>query len=409
MDGAASVITIISATWDLAKTVKELVERVRQRYENARELEGRLETLTTILSEARELYARDRNGGQSYPREQILRQAVKQLVERCGDDLKKFEEDLKKLVDEGNWLELAWRQHTVGPQLTRIENSISSHHQRLSMLVELVQGEQLNRIEAMQSQVIEMLRILTNNTTGAPLVPSNDDQAADTTDSMVSRVAALIGEGQTDAMASDGDRESQGNQERNNNGISLLKAIEDGSHDDFESLLRDGTTSLNEKDTKERTPLLLAAHLDKGDMLSMLLVEDTNTNDQNSTSILVPWDEPANVTSASHSSGHGGYDEDTITNRREIDLTARDSDGRTALHYCAEFDLRDQAKFLLDHDVDVNAHDNGNFTPLYFAVRDRNFRATELLLSRGASTDFEWPEPTSAEITTLLEKHSNNG
>lgn len=258
----------------------------------------------------------------------------------------------------------------------------------------------------MQQRMIEMLKILTNNDTAAQTALSNENQLADT-ELLVSQVAALIGDGKAETPASEGGSSSLEDQEHNKNGILLLQAIEDGNHDDFGSLLRDGTTSLNEKNGKERTPLLLAANLDKSDMISMLLTDDASASNQISTRILVPWDKPADDTSLSPTGEEGNVEENMSYSHREIDLTAIDSIGRTALHYCAEFDLCKSARFLLDHGVDVNARDNCDCPPLYFAVKWRKWKAIELLLSKGASTDFTWWEPTSDEVKKLLEKETN--
>ena len=158
-------------------------------------------------------------------------------------------------------------------------------------------------------------------------------------------------------------------------GLLLLKAIDDGDEDTFESLLSNGETSLVEKDAQERTAVLLAASLKKISMMERLLASGTERG-----------------------------------NRQEIDLTATDNVGRTLLHYCAEFGLEDQARILLDNDVSIDAWDYVDHPPAYYAVKERQYKVLKLLLEKGASTAFDWelPDGTSLEIKELLKKASEN-
>ena len=157
-------------------------------------------------------------------------------------------------------------------------------------------------------------------------------------------------------------------------GLLLLDAIEKGDQDMFRSLLSNGETSLVEKDAKERTPVLLAASLDKASMVKMLLDHGTEGGDQ-----------------------------------REIDFTATDNVGRTLLHYCAEFGLDEKAGILLDNGVSIDARDHVDHPPAYYAVKKRQYEVLKLLLERGASTDFDraTPEGTSYEIEKLLRASEN--
>ncbi|KAL8937674.1 MAG: hypothetical protein Q9216_004308 [Gyalolechia sp. 2 TL-2023] len=390
MDFAASVITIVSTTLTVARHIKDLVQSVRQRHEKAKELEHRLDTLTAILAEAGSLYENDNHSNSS--RGRLLRNLVKQVVDRCGIDLDKFRIELEKLVDHGNWLSATWKEQRAGPALAKIEHSLSSHHDRLSMLVQLIQGHQLNRIE-------EMLQTLTKDTNTSPAATANGNQLAES-DPMISELASLIRDGEAETLVGEEELGSRGDQECNINGISLLQAIEDGDHGAFESLLHDGATSLKEKDGNERNPLLLAAHLGRAGMVKMLLNSDNNTKDQNCACIQVPWDESAQ-------GGHDSIGEDSVTHHRELNLNATDCLGRTVLHYCAEFDWCDKVRVLLEHGAYVNARDKGDFPPAYFAAKCRKYDAVKLLLSNGATSDFKRPPLTSQEIEKLLDESSN--
>lgn len=53
---------------------------------------------------------------------------------------------------------------------------------------------------------------------------------------------------------------------------------------------------------------------------------------------------------------------------RGFSLTSADATGMTALHYAADSMNMEAVNFLLDHQVDVNAADNGGYTPLFYAL-----------------------------------------
>lgn len=254
-------------------------------------------------------------------------------------------------------------------------------------------------------QIFEMLRTLTNGSgTSTPQSTAVGDQVADT-DSMILQVTTALISKEASELEEDveinttgspverGEAEFQADAEGNVGGRLLLEAIESGDNDAFTKLLLDSGTSFKEKDSKDRTPLLLAAHLDRANMVTKLLVNNVEAKIDESSPLCNNGDENKGPENTSH---------------RQIDFNATDNVGRTALHYCAEFDMCDVASLLLDHGVDVNARDNGGYTPAYFAAKHRKYFATKLLLERGAATNFEWPSPKSVEIEQLLRKYANN-
>ena len=276
---------------------------------------------------------------------------------------------------------------------------------------------QLHQIREVQEKILETLRALTGDpTTGTSLSTvtsstTNTEQIEDT-DHLISRLTATLLEPGDSGSSRDGIPVANGvpidvsesrtnpipveDPESNSNGKLLLKAIEDGDHDTFVSLLCDPETSLQERDGKDRTPLLLAAELGRDKMIEMLLAETTSAPD-NTTNPALP----------SNENGQSTTNVEAVATNREIDLTATDKNGRTALHYCAEFDLCGRVSFLLDQGVDVNARDDGGFPPAYYAAKKRKYEATELLLARGATAGFDWPA-TSREIEQLRDKDFNN-
>ncbi|KAL8726869.1 MAG: hypothetical protein Q9166_006421 [cf. Caloplaca sp. 2 TL-2023] len=415
MDVTAGIITIVTSACTLAGDIKRLIEHIKYQDENAEELAHKVETLSTILGKADSLYGLDES--RSYtPPEQQLRQAIKKVLVRYNNDIQRFKAKLEKLVRRGNWASVAWKQQTAAPALATVERSLSGRQHDLESLVQLLQGLQMHRIEEIQIQMIGMLRTLTNTSTNDIRSSTTGGDAVADTDSLILRVTTTLiadaesVEGQEDGesnangiLIGEEDSASHEDLEFNTNGTMLLEAIADGDHDNFNSLLLDGETSLKVMDAQDRTPLLLAAHLDNVIMVKMLLSNiagaDHNACSTTVTSILSPDnDTHANNTETTSHRDH-----------REIHLNATDCLGRTVLHYCAEFGMCEEASILLDHGININARDNSDLPPVYYAIKNRKYFAVELLLAKGAATDFDRPTPTSREIEELLEKAPNNG
>lgn len=219
-------------------------------------------------------------------------------------------------------------------------------------------------------------------TTAGTVVPDADTEA--------SHNAAQPGEkklGSQGNLETQEDIGSQEDRESNANGTLLLEAIRTGDKDTFESLFLDGDTSFQEKDDKDRTPLLLAASLGMKNIVKRFLADD------------ISFSPPNNAVSAGDTK---------TTNHREIDINLTDTLGRSALHYCAEFDMCYEATVLLDHGVDVNARDKSDCPPAYYAAKNRKYYVLKLLVERGADREFELQIPTAFEIDKLLEKASGN-
>ncbi|KAK0624977.1 hypothetical protein B0T17DRAFT_258052 [Bombardia bombarda] len=71
-----------------------------------------------------------------------------------------------------------------------------------------------------------------------------------------------------------------------------------------------------------------------------------------------------------------------------LDLDARDGEGRTALHVAANLGRCEQLDLLLEHkDVDINALDLQKNTPLHLATLSKKRESVEHLLKRGANTE----------------------
>ncbi|KAL8758212.1 MAG: hypothetical protein Q9184_003995 [Pyrenodesmia sp. 2 TL-2023] len=404
---AASTITIFQMTCTLASQVKELVQNAKRRDENLKELEDKLNCLNIILVQAKNIYG----SGESIPfskSKKELRIALENVIMRCKTDLTRFQAKLKDLLQHGNWAIVAWKQQVAAPALAKIRVSISEHQQQLSLLVQLLQGPSVDQTSVTADQIMEMFGTLINTLT-------NRSVQGTTAETMISEVTEALkekqdlgGEAYSDTTETlEGGKEPE-YEEGNLNGRRLLKAIEGREYGTFESLILDGATSLKETDSKDRTPLLLAAHLGEVDMVKKLLA--INAHDKDEERDHYDNHRENNITNGTSPLCRIRDDDKgpENTSHRQIDFNATDNVGRTALHYCAEYDMCDMAYLLLDHGVDVNARDHRDYPPTYFAAKNRKYFATELLLARGAATDFEWPTPTSFEIEQLLRKYANN-
>ncbi|KAL8651949.1 MAG: hypothetical protein Q9226_004476, partial [Calogaya cf. arnoldii] len=129
----ASIITICT----LALRLKTLVEKVQHHDENAQRLVDRLDTLHTIIRHAGTQYGQEEDSIYTLSEQQI-RHAIRKILLRCENDLKKLEKRLRVLVSRGNWASKAWTQQAAAPDLARIDKSLSDHQRDIQSLVSLL-------------------------------------------------------------------------------------------------------------------------------------------------------------------------------------------------------------------------------------------------------------------------------
>jgi ankyrin repeat protein len=89
----------------------------------------------------------------------------------------------------------------------------------------------------------------------------------------------------------------------------------------------------------------------------------------------------------------------------EVEVNARDPDGRTPLHYAAEKGDSQLAAFFISHGANVNVVDNSNQSPLGISAEKGDARITELLVNAKADIFLPIKENTTAARTAL----SKNG
>ena len=194
-------------------------------------------------------------------------------------------------------------------------------------------------------------------------------------------------------------------------GMELLRAIQEDREDrvDELELILKGNVNLEDKDDKDRTPLLVATVKDKPCIVAMLLAHnaDIGAKDSSQKTALHLACEMASfsvVSSLLSPDERGG-------NPRpfpKFDVNAIDRLGRTPLHYCAERDMVDGIRLLMDYGADINVKDKGDNLPLYFAIQKRNYATVQLLGGRQAIIDDKCQKlslETSYEIKKLLKRH----
>ena len=200
----------------------------------------------------------------------------------------------------------------------------------------------------------------------------------------------------------------EGTQNRTNKtkGAELLEVIRDGSDEHFKDLLQ-GDASLEEKDIKGKTPLILAASLGKIDMVDMLLAKGANAQavDNKQATALhnaiesLAW--PVLSLLLKH--------RDTSHKACRIDVNFLDKRGRTPLHCCtslrcAEDNMKEAVGELIAREADIDIKDNSDKNPVYYAIKHRRYSVVELFLNAGADLNFERPD-TSPDIGRLLDNH----
>ena len=73
-------------------------------------------------------------------------------------------------------------------------------------------------------------------------------------------------------------------------------------------------------------------------------------------------------------------------------INARDSDGKTALHWAALYGQNKVMELLLANKADVNSLDEDGFTPLHWAATFNQSDAVKLLLANKANMNHQGPE-----------------
>jgi len=89
---------------------------------------------------------------------------------------------------------------------------------------------------------------------------------------------------------------------------------------------------------------------------------------------------------------------------RDVNIDAKDHEGRTALYLAAFNGIMPVVKMLVKHDAYLNALDNRGYSPLHRAVRANHLDVAAYLLKRGAEVDIR-----TAAGWTPLHIAANNG
>ena len=190
-------------------------------------------------------------------------------------------------------------------------------------------------------------------------------------------------------------------------GFELLEAIEHDSAEIFKSLLRSDAT-LEERNVRGKTPLILAASLGRSEMVEQLLRLGANVQavDKNrATALHVAVANPVNRSFRSIISLLLRFRK--AGPRTFFDINSFDDAERTPLCHCvfsccADESMMEVAKELIECGADVDAKDKAETPPICYAIENRRPLVVELLLEEGADLEFERPATTS-RIGKLLD------
>ncbi|KAL7299255.1 myotrophin-like [Trichogramma pretiosum] len=100
-----------------------------------------------------------------------------------------------------------------------------------------------------------------------------------------------------------------------------------------------------------------------------------------------------------------------IIEKKNIDVN-QTIDGRTPLHYAADYGQSEVVRYLLDKGADANATDKHGITTLLAAIWEGHTNCVRLLLEKGASATGKTPDGSSYldaaekdDIKDLLRSH----
>jgi cytohesin len=157
-------------------------------------------------------------------------------------------------------------------------------------------------------------------------------------------------------------------------GAEIHEAAELGDLEKVRAYLEKDPKQINATDSKGRTVLGRAARSGKKEFVEFLL-EKGASEDIFSAAIVGHTDKVA-----------------TFLKQDPNLINARDSDGRTALHWAALYGQKKVMELLLATKADVNSLDEDGFTPLHWAATFNQSDAVKLLLANKANMNLKVPK-----------------
>ena len=156
----------------------------------------------------------------------------------------------------------------------------------------------------------------------------------------------------------------------------LLEAVRDGNLPRLKSLISKAKLSLDFTDTREMTPLMIAATDNNVEIVKLLTEAGADINKKN----------PENGKTALMYAASNGHSDvvKVLSAFKTILLNAKDKEGKTALMHSVINGRKEVAQLLIENNANVNARTNTDESALSYALKTGRVEIITLLKTSGA-------------------------